>query len=132
MNIFHASNKSNDGAELELVDPVSLEIIEGATITLLGEDSEKAGKIKNKRDKAAINRAFKGGKKAVMPTPEEIYEQATEDLCELTVGWSIEDANGQLECNDENKRRVYTDPVNPWIREQALEFIKDRRNFFVK
>jgi hypothetical protein len=132
MNIFDFSSaKADEGAVLQLLHPDTFEPLEGQTITLMGSDSEKAIKLKRQREQAAIKRASRG-RNAPMPTPEELYKQATEDLVELTVTWTLSGPDGPIPATREKFAEIYSDRRISFIRNQALEFIATTGNFLTK
>lgn len=120
--------KADDGATLQIVHPESEEVIDGMTITLLGQDSKVYRKIQLAKQQAALNRIAKG-KKAIDLDAEKLAEDSIDDLVQLTTGWTgfVLDGN-PLECTPENIRTVYGEWA--WIKEQVQEFVADRSNFF--
>ena len=120
--------KADDGAVLEIAHPESEEIIEGMTITLLGQDSKLYRKIQLGKQQAALNRMAKG-KKAIDLDAEKLSEDSIDDLVKLTTAWSGFVLDGKdLDCTPENVRTVYSDWS--WIKEQVQEFVGNRANFF--
>jgi hypothetical protein len=119
---------ADDGAVLNIVHPETEEVIEGMTITLLGQDSKVYRKLQMGKQQAALNRISKG-KKAVDFDAEKLAEDSIDDLVKLTVSWSGFTLEGKkLDCTPENIRSVYADWA--WIKEQVQEFVADRANFF--
>lgn len=120
--------KADDGATLQIVHPESEEVIDGMTITLLGQDSKVYRKIQLAKQQAALNRIAKG-KKAIDLDAEKLAEDSIDDLVQLTTDWTgfVLDGN-PLECTPENIRTVYGEWA--WIKEQVQEFVADRSNFF--
>jgi hypothetical protein len=122
--------KADEGAVLQLVHPDTQEVIEGVTITLLGQDSKVYRKIHLAKQQAALNRMSKG-KRATDLKAEQLQESVIDDLVKLTVAWTgFEDGDEFLECTQENARAIYSDEGLNWIKEQAEEFVADRANFF--
>jgi hypothetical protein len=120
--------KADDGATLQIVHPESEEVIDGMTITLLGQDSKVYRKIQLAKQQAALNRIAKG-KKAIDLDAEKLAEDSIDDLVQLTTGWTGFVLDGSpLECTPENIRTVYGEWA--WIKEQVQEFVADRSNFF--
>lgn len=120
--------KADDGAVLHIAHPESEEVIEGMTITLLGQDSKVYRKIQLAKQQAALNRISKG-KRAVDLDAEKLAEDSIDDLVKLTVAWEgfkLDDV--KLDCTPENVRKVYNEWS--WIKEQVSEFVADRANFF--
>ena len=119
---------ADDGATLTIVHPETEEVIEGMTITLLGQDSKVYRKMQMAKQQAALNRISKG-KKAVDFDAEKLAEDSIDDLVKLTVEWSGFMLDGkELDCTPDNIRNVYSEWA--WIKEQVQEFVADRANFF--
>lgn len=119
---------ADDGAVLNIVHPETEEVIDGMTITLLGQDSKLYRKIQLSKQQAALNRMAKG-KKALDLDAEKLSEDSIDDLVKLTTAWSGFVLDGKdLDCTPENVRAVYSDWS--WIKEQVQEFVGNRANFF--
>jgi hypothetical protein len=119
---------ADDGAVLNIVHPESEEVIEGMTITLLGQDSKVYRKIQLAKQQTALNRISKG-KKAVDFDAEKLAEDSIDDLVKLTVDWTGFTLDGsKLDCTPDNVRKVYGEWA--WIKEQVAEFVAERANFF--
>ena len=119
---------ADDGAVLNIVHPETEEVIEGMTVTLLGQYSKVYRKLQMSKQQAALNRISKG-KKAVDFDAEKLAEDSIDDLVKLTTAWSGFTLDGKdLECTPENVRTVYADWS--WIKEQVQEFVGNRANFF--
>jgi hypothetical protein len=119
---------ADDGAVLNIVHPESEEVIEGMTITLLGQDSKVYRKIQLAKQQTALNRISKG-KKAVDFDAEKLAEDSIDDLVKLTIAWTGFTLDGnKLDCTPDNVRKVYGEWT--WIKEQVAEFVAERANFF--
>ena len=119
---------ADDGAVLSLVHPETEEVIEGMTITLLGQDSKVYRKLQMGKQQAALNRMAKG-KKAIDLDAEKLSEDSIEDLVKLTTAWTGFALDGKdLELTPDNARMVYNEWS--WIKEQVQEFVGNRANFF--
>jgi len=119
---------ADDGAVLNIVHPETEEVIEGMTVTLLGQDSKIYRKLQLSKQQAALNRMAKG-KKALDLDAEKLSEDSIDDLVKLTTGWTGFELDGKvLDCTPENVRKVYADWA--WIKEQVQEFVGNRANFF--
>lgn len=123
-----SSLKPVEGATLELLDPVTREVLtcdkdgKPFTVTLLGADSEKwQGMVNNNIEKMLDAR--KGGKKDNQSTSE----RACEMLARATTDCYIVENKKKVPCDYENLKRIYSE--YKWIREQAEAFINDRANF---
>lgn len=120
--------KADEGSVMDVVHPETEEVIEGMSITLLGQDSSVYRKIQIGKQQAALNRMAKG-KKALDLNAEKLVEDTIDDLVKMTVGWEGFTLEGkELKPTADNVRKVYTEW--PWIREQAQEFVNNRANFF--
>jgi hypothetical protein len=120
--------KADDGALLELRHPESEDVIEGMTITLLGQDSAVYRKMQLAKQQTALARISKG-KKAIDLDAEKLAEDSIDDLVKLTIAWSGFTLDGEeLEATPDNVRKIYTEWA--WIKEQAQEFVASRANFF--
>lgn len=119
---------ADDGAVLNIVHPETEELIEGMSITLLGQDSKVYRKLQMGKQQAALNRMAKG-KKAIDLDAEKLSEDSIDDLVKVTTAWTGFALDGKdLEFTPENIRMVYTDWA--WIKEQVQEFVGNRANFF--
>jgi hypothetical protein len=119
---------ADDGAVLNIVHPETEELIDGMTITLLGQDSKVYRKLQMGKQQAALNRMAKG-KKAIDLDAEKLSEDSIEDLVKLTTAWTGFALDGKsLEFTSDNVRMVYNDWA--WIKEQVQEFVGNRANFF--
>ena len=134
MNIHSLKTvKADAGAVLELLHPETEEVIQGLTITLLGQDSSVYRKMILKRQQAALNRLAKGKKSDALDA-EKLAEDSIEDLIAMTVSWSgFEDSKGKtIEFSHEAVREIYTDQGFGWLVDQVREFVANRTNFFIK
>tara|TARA_R110000868_G_scaffold29270_4_gene108860 strand:+ start:1982 stop:2389 length:408 start_codon:yes stop_codon:yes gene_type:complete len=119
---------ADDGAVLNIVHPETEEVIEGMTITVLGQDSKIYRKLQLGKQQAALNRMSKG-KKALDLDAEKLSEDSIDDLVKITIGWTgLSLDKKELEFTPENVRTVYTEWA--WIKEQVQEFVGNRANFF--
>jgi hypothetical protein len=119
---------ADDGAVLNIVHPETEEVIEGMTITVLGQDSKIYRKLQLGKQQAALNRMSKG-KKVLDLDAEKLSEDSIDDLVKITIGWTgLSLDKKELEFTPENVRTVYTEWA--WIKEQVQEFVGNRANFF--
>jgi hypothetical protein len=130
MSIFDkATTKADEGAELELLDPIDYEYT-GYRITLRGKDSEAFRKFQRAKNRAQMNKVAKSGRNKIDFTGDEGYDFTTDMLVALTVDWNLKgEGESALPCDDETKREIYTDRRVAWIRDQATDFVEDRANF---
>lgn len=122
------TTRAEDGATLEVVHPDTEEVIEGMTLTLLGQDSSIFKNLKRKKQNAMLSRMSKGKKAAAMDA-DTLEKDALDEIVALTTGWKGIELDGKkLPFNEENVRMVYQGW--PWLMEQAQEFVSNRSNFF--
>ena len=121
---------ADEGATLELRHPQTEEVIPGAVITLLGEDSKVYRKLEKDRLQSALNRMSKG-KKADALQADKAIEDELEKLVSLTKGWTLPPMNGEpITFSADAARKLYSNPGLRWIRDQVSAFISERANFF--
>lgn len=115
---------ANGGMEMQLVHPVSNEPLD-AFITLAGADSEIYRKTQHK---IADERIKKRGR---APDSETLALDVTRLIAACTLGWRGITVDGEdRECNAGNAVNLYNRFL--WMREQAANFIEDRRHFLPK
>lgn len=127
----------SEPTEFELEHPKTKEGV-GIFIKLLGPDSKEAQEIEHRLQTASFERSLKR-KKITEKDIAEAFSEGTEKniqrLVASTVGWrdaSIEDGVVLLEGKEvkfskDAARKLYE--RFPWIREQMLEYLRDRGNF---
>lgn len=119
------SRGAEDGAVLELLDPVSREPT-GWKIRLRGADAPTLQAVKLEQRRRRLEQLAKQGHDRVDPA------EFDEDLLELLVAATIEWCDVELEpgvpfeCTPLTARAAYGEK---WIREQAAEFVSRRANF---
>lgn len=90
-------------------------------VTVYGKDSKRYVAEKHRYKNLNL-------KAQTVPTSEEVTRRSIELLVTLTESWEGLTLNGEpLECNEENKRMVYTN--YPFVREQVDLAIHERSNF---
>lgn len=120
--------RAEEGAVMEVVDPNTEEVIDGMTITLLGQDSSVFKNLKRRKQNAMLSRMAKGKKAAILDA-DTLEKDAIEEIVALTVGWEGFELDGKkLPFNKENARMVYEGW--DWLLQQAQEFVSNRSNFF--
>lgn len=120
--------RAEEGAVMEVVDPNTEEVIDGMTITLLGQDSSVFKNLKRRKQNAMLARMAKG-KKAAMLDADSLEKDSIEEIVALTVDWKGFELDGKkLPFNEENARMVYEGWE--WLLQQAQEFVSNRSNFF--
>lgn len=120
--------RAEEGAVMEVVDPNTEEVIDGMTITLLGQDSSVFKNLKRRKQNAMLARMAKG-KKATMLDADSLEKDAIDEIVALTVDWKGFELDGKkLPFNEENARMVYEGWE--WLLQQAQEFVSNRSNFF--
>ncbi|AGN30433.1 hypothetical protein SXAG_00152 [Synechococcus phage S-CBS4] len=120
--------RAEEGAVMEVLHPDTEEVIEGMTVTLLGQDSSVFKNLKRRKQNAMLTRMSKG-KKAVSMDADTLERDALDEVVALTVDWKGFELDGKkLPFNDENARMVYSE--YEWLMQQAQEFVANRSNFF--
>lgn len=103
------------------------------TLTLLGKDSDAFIAA----DQAARNKAMATMAKGVKFSAAALDLQTCETLARCTTGWAGipqgwidgSDNEGPAEFNFANAVALYSSPGVRWLRDQADEFVGERRNF---
>jgi hypothetical protein len=120
--------RAEEGAVMEVLHPDTEEVIEGMTVTLLGQDSSVFKNLKRRKQNAMLTRMSKG-KKAVSMDADTLERDALDEVVALTVDWKGFELDGKkLSFNEENARMVYSE--HEWLMQQAQEFVANRSNFF--
>lgn len=122
---FDTVAAADSGAVMQVRDPRT-NVAGDATLTLLGEDSEKSRKarfaVADRRNKARV------AARNLVVSAEEIDADELDVLVDCTIGFSGFSKQGApLEFSSVNVRALYT--RLPWLREQAELFRADRANF---
>ena len=114
--------KAEDGAELEVLHPISGEKL-GIAIRLAGTDSA----VHRKATTAIASRRTKGGFRRNINL-DDLQAESIEILARCTLGWSGVVLDGKdVPPSKEAAAALYT--RFPWLREQVETFISDRANY---
>ncbi len=114
--------KAEDGAELEVLHPISGEKL-GIAIRLAGTDSA----VHRKATTAIASRRTKGGFRRNINL-DDLQAESIEILARCTLSWSgvvLDGKDGPP--SKEAAAALYT--RFPWLREQVETFISDRANY---
>lgn len=105
-------------AELVLLNPKT-QAPTTSRITLASREHPARKKIEMARTRRLRAAVAATGK---IPTqdPIEDYEEETDYLVSVTLGWNVTQAGAAIEFTPENVRKVYTDPKRQWLRSQVL------------
>lgn len=134
---FDTATPCNEGAELELLHPVSNAPI-GIFVTVLGKYSKVFIDHTRRNSNEYLRKAQmlkKRGKEEETPTVEKFEEKSIELLVACTVGWRTGDKNSitfdgkDYEFSPTNAALIYSSPKLSWIRTQIDEGIADLGNF---
>jgi hypothetical protein len=126
---LNTSKGSDEGAEIELVHPVTGAPL-GVFITVLGKHSEVFREAIRERTNANVRKralAERRGKEPELPTAERMEADATELLILCTVSWRTGDKptitfeGRELEFNVPNAKLIYEQLI--WLRTQVDEAI---------
>ena len=114
--------KAEDGAELEVLHPISGEKL-GIAIRLAGTDSA----VHRKATTAIASRRTKGGVRRNINL-DDLQAESIEILARCTLSWSGVVLDGKdVPPSKEAAAALYT--RFPWLREQVETFISDRANY---
>ncbi|WP_302983489.1 hypothetical protein [Bilophila wadsworthia] len=114
--------KAEDGAELEVLHPISGEKL-GIAIRLAGTDSA----VHRKATTAIASRRTKGGFRRNINL-DDLQAESIEILARCTLSWSGVVLDGKdVPPSKEAAAALYT--RFPWLREQVETFISDRANY---
>ena len=114
--------KAEDGAELEVLHPISGEKL-GIAIRLAGTDSA----VHRKATTAIASRRTKGGFRRNINL-DDLQAESIEILARCTLSWSGVVLDGKdVPPRKEAAAALYT--RFPWLREQVETFISDRANY---
>lgn len=132
LSVLDSIEGSNQGAEIELIHPLTMEIFEPSIkIWVYGVDSAQF----QKAQQAATNRRLKtmGRRKsnALGVTAEELEDESLIALAKCIFQWeNVEWEEESLECTYKNVKMALE--RLPWMREQLDAFMSDRANFLQK
>lgn len=99
----------------------------GATITLYGPDSQESQDLDARLADKRLNRIQQRGGQKI--SASELNELQLEKLVGLTK--VIDNFFVKGEMYESNKNNIFSlYQRNAWLREQVLDFLEDRRNFF--
>jgi len=120
---------ANDGANVELVHPVSGEGL-GIRVRVIGKDSDEFRRLIAAQSRRRVQRMAKQGRGVKAPDQEEIEHENVDLLAASTLGWEGMVYEGkELPFTRENAVMVYS--KYPWVREQVDVAIGDR-SLFIK
>jgi hypothetical protein len=104
--------------ELTLVNPKTLAPTT-SKITLAGKEHPARKRIDMNRTRKLRASVASTGK---LPNndPIEDYDDETEYLVSVTLGWNLTKGGAPLQFSADAARQVYTDPKRQWLRQQAL------------
>ena len=132
MDFSDVSAAAENGAVLELKDPTGELILKPdgspVTITLMGTESKQYKKARNAIGDRYLKKATPR-KAAMAETTEEAISDLASQLAAVTISWDGIIRSGiTVECTRDNARALYIDCE--WVREQADNFVGERRNFW--
>lgn len=137
---YRTRDNAESGASMSVVDPttgnvwIDPESGKPCIIKVLGSESSvfQKNSFKLARKMLASRRSQRGVFKQAAVEDDESWEESRDQTiqlaCELTVSWeNVEEDGRPVECNELNKRRLYTE--YRWLREQVLAFAQDPSNY---
>jgi len=123
---FDSVAAADAGAVMQVLDRATNLPMEGVTITIVGEDSERFRKaqhvIANRRTAARIV------SRNMPPSAEEMDVEVVDLMASCVIGWTGFFASGlPIDQNHENVKKTFK--RHPWLLDQALIFRANRANF---
>lgn len=129
---------SDRGKIVNILHPTSTAPI-GIEVDVLGCDSREFKRNQREQQNRRLKNQSKNKGKLKL-SAEELEEEALSTICALVIAWRQKNEDGswkntltvngqELECNDDNKRRIFSDLGFNWMREQIDEEIGDREGF---
>ena len=131
LNKLNVSEAAESGFKLNLVHPVTRQPIDGAFITIRGDDSKTVqkwirGVISRKQTEELM--AKKRGREVEPMSLAEAEDQANESAAKRVIGWEgIANGKTELVFTEENAKALFAE--HNWIRDQVLEASRDLGNF---
>ena len=126
---YNLTERADNGATLDLVDPITGETLEGVTFMLLGTDSAAYREHTRGIQRARIAKLAKSRSKSLDLSVSEREEAETLAVC--TIGWEgIKYGEVELEYSHDAAVQLYLN--HPWIKDQVDAFIGDRANFLAQ
>lgn len=121
----------NEAARVSLINPRTYQPLVDengvqAYIDVLSRDSDVARAVTRK----ALDRRLKGRRPKI--TAEDVEAETVALLVAVTTDWHLVDPNGRrvdAECNDANKKALYSNPKFAWLRVQVEEVMGDEAAF---
>ena len=124
---------SERGVPMTVVNPkTAMPVLDTAgkpvVIMLKGRAADAFETTQEAIRQARGDRAARG----IISSTAEIKEEDVRLLCALTMGWTIEQIDGQdFPFSPENARRLWSDPRWPWLKERAIQFAQGDGNFLM-
>ena len=126
---YNVTAAADNGADLELVDPITGDALEGVTIRLLGTDSAAYRNYARDMQRKRMEKLAKSRNRK--PDFSVSEQEEAEMLAICTVGWAgLEEDGEELKFSHDAAVKLYMD--YPWIKEQVDSFVGDRANFLAK
>lgn len=128
---LNVSEAAETGFKMQVVHPVTRQPIDGAFITVRGDDSKTVqkwirGVIARRQSEELM--AKRRGKEAEPLSFAEAEEQANEGAAKRVIGWEgIANGKTELQFSEDNAKQLFAE--HPWIRDQVLEASRDLGNF---
>ena len=126
------------GVTVKILHPTSNRRL-GLEITVLGSDSREFKRLQREQQNRRLKDQAKNRGKLKL-TAEELEEESLATICALVIAWRQKNDDGswkgtmtydsqELECNEDNKRKIFSDLGFSWLREQVDEEIGNRDSF---
>lgn len=128
---LNVADAAEAGFKLNLVHPVTRQAIDGAFITVRGDDSKTVqkwirGVIARRQTEELM--AKKRGRELEPMSLTEAEEQANESAAKRVIGWEgIANGKTELVFTEDAAKQLFAE--HNWIRDQVLEASRDLGNF---
>ena len=128
LDTLDTRSRANAGIDVILKHPETGEPLD-IVITVLGRDSDAYADKVLEQERALMQRVSKKGR-SVMPSPEQIRDDANALLAAVTVGWSGVVMGGEaIAFSPAAAENLYRQRHLSWIREQVDEAVHNRALF---
>ncbi len=128
MSFVISSIKTVEAIEIELKHPETGDPL-GAFVSIMGPEHPKRKQAVFKAQRAFQKQFNKHGK--ITKDPEEAYDEATDELISITVGWRgfKNEDDTEFKFTPENVRKIYSETELAWIRNQIIAAKDDAERF---
>ncbi|MES2499566.1 MAG: hypothetical protein V4570_03455 [Pseudomonadota bacterium] len=115
-------------AVLTIKNPITGEPT-SASITLASKEHPFRKKIDMSRARKLRSAYLRNGNKMPNTDPLEEFDEETDYLVGVTIGWNLTQGGKELKLTPESARALYTDSKKVFVREQVLEALNKNELF---